>query len=193
MRADHTPPQEGAVPPPPEAVAMLHALRAEAPLPAKGQWDMVAAWKAAHAAGTLPAGLLADVALLLLQTLTEADGSLDMVAAELLHHHGEARHIAPLRAVRPKLRPRMALRDWRLEVDRAIAMLEARAAGRCDCSVHASHSAPVMFSGCDVESEQTDTANYLIRYQVRCTACGRRWQIEEQHGYHYPTFSWSAA
>lgn len=176
----------------PDPRAMLTTLRSLAPLPDRAQWDLVASWKTAHADGQLAGTTLADVALLLLQTLTEADGSLDMVAAELLRHHGEARHLDPLRAVRPKLRPRTGLRDWRLEVGRAIATIEARVAGRCECSVHAQHGAPVTFSGCTVEREETDLANYAVLYDVRCDGCGRRWRVTEQHGYHYPSFGWEA-
>ena len=173
-----------------DPTAMLAALRAADPLPSRAQHELVRQWETAHAAGQLEGATLADFALLLLQTLTDEDGSLDMAAAGLLREHGEGRHLGPLRAVRPKLRPRKALRDWRLEVDRAMAMIEARVEGRCACGVHAMHGAPLTFSGCEVEDESTDLVNYSICYRVRCLGCRRRWDITEQHGYNYPTFSW---
>ncbi len=178
---------------PSDAAEMLRTLRAQAPLPDRGRWNLVERWKSAQAAGELDGERLADLALLLLQTLREDDGSLDMVAAELLRLHGGARHLEPLRAVRPKLRPRTGLRDWRLEVGRAIATIEARAQGRCECTVHAAHGAPLAPANCAVERESTDLDGYGIDYDVRCRDCGRRWQVREQYGYHYPTFNWRPA
>lgn len=174
------------------AERMLCELRALAPLPDRGRWQLVERWKAEFAAGSLDGDRLADVALLLLQTLRDDDGSLDMVAADLLRRHGSTRHLEPLRAVRPRLRPRTGLRDWRLEVGRAVATIEARVTGRCECGVHAAHGAPLGPADCEIEGEHTDLEGYGVDYAVRCRRCGRRWHVREQHGYHYPTFEWRA-
>jgi hypothetical protein len=176
-----------------DAVEMLRELRAQAGLPERGRWQLVERWKAEHAAGALDGERLADVALLLLQTLRDDDGSLDMVAADLLRRHGGPRHLEPLRVVRPKLRARTGLRDWRLEVGRAIASIEARLAERCECGVHAAHGAPLGAADCEIERVRTDHAGYGVDYEVRCRRCGQRWLVREQHGYHYPTFAWRPA
>ena len=116
-----------------------------------------------------------------------------MVAADWLRRFGRPEHLDAVRALRPKLRPRTALRDWRLEVDRAIAMLQARAEGGCGCAVDAAHGAPPVSRDYERLSDTTDRERYAIIWQVRCRSCTRRWDVVEQHGYHYPTFAWSRA
>lgn len=181
----------------------------EAPLPQTAE-AIAAALRAAHGdasqqRSTLVAQLrddaiasgttdrLADAALLLLATLRKSDGSLDMVAAELLRRYGRPDQLDALRALRPKLRPRIALRDWRFEVDRAIATLEARSEGRCSCTVDAAHGAPIVDRDHERLADHTDRERYAIVWQVRCRSCRRRWEVVEQHGYHYPTFAWSGS
>ncbi len=186
-----TKPTDGAAPPA-DPTAMLVALRAAAPAPADGQSALVRSWQAAHAAGQLSGATLADVALLLLQTLREDDDILDMAATDLLRLHGEARHLAPLRQLRPTLRPRGGFRDWRIEVARAISAIEARIEGRCSCTVDARHGAPLAPSGCEIEAEHVDVDLYIVTYQVRCGQCGSRWSVTERHGYHYPSYDWAA-
>lgn len=158
--------------------------------------SLVAALRAAHAAGapTPPLGdvepaVLAEAALLLLETLDDADGSLDMWAAGVLLDHGEGRHLDRLRAVRPHLRPRVALRDWRREVDRVIAALSARGGGACDCAAEAAHGAPVYGERWEVESEVP--GDHQTTLQVRCRLCGRGWRVVSDDSYHYPTFDWT--
>ncbi len=148
-------------------------------------------WNAQMVSGAWPAELLGDTAFLLLTTLTEEDGSLDMVAAELMQQHGQARHLDPLKAARKSLRPRVTLRDWRLEVDRAISMIEARAANECECVAQAKHGAAAGNSGFEVLSKTSDDDEFTIRYDLRCRRCGRLWLVRERHGYHYPQSDWS--
>jgi hypothetical protein len=133
--------------------------------------------------------LLGEVALVLLATLTEEDGSLDMAAAALIRQFGGPTHLERLTALRPSLRPRKALRDWRHEVGRAISTLQARADGRCTCDAEAGHGVPVRTDGFTVEAERSDVP-YTIDYEVRCDGCGRTWAVREEHGYHYPVFRW---
>lgn len=141
-------------------------------------------------AGQLAPAVLADAALHLLETLTEKDGWLDMAAAAILIEWGEARHLERLRAVRPKLRPRVALRDWRLEVSRAIDVIAARTQTACDCSAHAGHGAPVYGPQWAVENTVVHADLYATVYTVRCTRCQRLWSVEEESSYHYPVFTW---
>lgn len=172
-----------------DPAAMLAELRAA---PAKERFALACSWGAACAAGQLPGAALADMALLLLQTLSEDDDILDMQATELLREYGEPRHLEPLRKAQAGLRPRGGFRDWRLEVPRAISAIEARAEGRCECTVDARHGMALRPAGFEVEEERVDTVEYTVTFRVRCLQCRRRWEITERHGYHYPSSYWAA-
>ena len=175
-------------PPIPELLAQLRAAAAES---SSARGELLLSWESQVVDGPLDASVLADVALALLATLSEEDGSLDMVASDLLRRHGGAGHLEPLRALRPSLRPRQALRDWRIEVGRAIATIEARADGRCVCGVEASHGGPVKTGAFTIDEERSPEP-YVIEHSVRCVACERSWIVREEHGYHYPVFYWRA-
>lgn len=152
----------------------------------------ITAWRNDVTEGRLDAGVLADTALLLLETLGEADAWLDMSAAGILVELGEPRHLPRLRVVRPRLRPRVAMRDWRFEVDRAIAVITARASG-CDCTAHAAHGAPTHDPRWQTEEQLPHEEPYQTTSIVRCRRCGKRWRVIEDDSYHYPTFRWSPA
>lgn len=144
------------------------------------------------ASGELPSAILADVGLVLLASLREGDGIYeDMAWAGLLLDHGEARHLAPLQALRPKLRARTGLRDWRLEVSRAIAAIAERARGGCDCVTEASSGVPPYGGRWEVLSQRDAPEVYGAAYEVKCARCGRPWHVVEEGGYHYPIFRWS--
>lgn len=153
--------------------------------------ERVAQLNSAVARGDLPAPVLAEAALRLLASRTDADGFLDMVAVELVSSHGDPSALPRLRAMRPRLRPRVALRDWRFEVDRLIDALEARAAQRCTCGSEAAHGVPPRGPQWIVE-DSASPEPYVTRSLVRCTRCGRRWVVLEEDGYHYPIFRWAA-
>ncbi len=147
-------------------------------------------WKAAER--RLEPAVLARRAADALETMGEGDGiSWGMIACELLRRHGGAVEAERLRAFKGRLPARRALRDWRLEAARALAVIDARASGVCTCTAEARHGGPVVDPQLSVLSEEVDVAQYAVIMQVSCT-CGRRWQVHRQEGYHYPVFRWSA-
>jgi hypothetical protein len=150
----------------------------------------ITAWRRDAAEGRLDKGALADAALLFLETLREEDAWLDMSAAGILTELGEPRHLARLRAARPGLRPRVAIRDWRFEVDRTIAVIAARASG-CDCAAEAAHGAVPNDERWQTEERIADKEPYQSTSIVRCRRCGKRWRVIEDDSYHYPTFRWT--
>lgn len=172
-------------------VALVQQLRILKAQSGTATHEFLGRQRAAVEAGELAGAVLADAALYLLETLTVQDDWLDMAAAGILIDLGEARHLKPLRAVAPKLRPRVALRDWRLEVGRAIDVIAARDQSRCDCRAQASHGAPVHGSQWAVEKTAVDADQYCTEYTVRCVRCQRLWTVVEESGYHYPVFRWT--
>ena len=176
-----------------DAETMLALIRADLGVSIHAADARITAWRNDVTEGRLDAGVLADTALLLLETLGEADAWLDMSAAGILVELGEPRHLDRLRAARPRLRPRVAMRDWRFEVDRAIAVITARASG-CDCTAEAAHGAPPHDDRrWQIEEQLPDKEPYQTTSIVRCRRCGKRWRVIEDDSYHYPTFRWSQA
>lgn len=171
-----------------ELVAQLRASDRAEPSRRRGT---ISEWDGNVATGTWPAELVGDVALLLLTTLTEEDGSLDMVGAALMQRHGQDVHLKPLKRARRNLRGRATLRDWRLEVDRATSMIEARSAGTCECVPQAKHGASAKGPLFEMQKESVDKEQYSMRFEVRCRRCGTLWSVREEHGYHYPLSYWS--
>jgi len=145
-----------------------------------------------EAAGRVPGEQLARWAVDALEGMGDGDSiSWGMLACDVLRRHGGPDEAARLRAVRSRLPARRALRDWRLEVGRALSVIGARAAGGCTCAAEASHGAPAFAPQFTVASEETDHAHYAVIMQVYCR-CGRRWRVVRQEGYHYPVFRWAA-
>lgn len=127
-----------------------------------------------------------------LETMGDGDGiSWGMIACDVLRRHGTTVEGARLKAIKPQLPARRALRDWRLEATRALAVIDARAAGECTCVAEARHGGPVVAPTLTVLSEEVDVSQYAVVMQVSCT-CGRHWKVNRQEGYHYPVFYWSA-
>lgn len=177
---------------PTDAARWVAALRAAY---ARSLDDGGACWaraEAAVAAGKVPAAALARAALHALETMKAQDSiSLGMTACEALRVHGGKAELERLRAVRPKLPARIGLRDWRLEASRALAVIEARAAGSCTCAAEAARGAPVYGDEWQVESERVEVEEYCTYMIVRCTRCDSRWSVRRDDGYHYPTFAWT--
>jgi len=152
------------------------------------QWQM-----ARDAAGDDEAlrPVLAEAALRALETMGATEPtSWGMIACAVLGELGDPRLVPRLRAARPRLPARRALRDWRLEASYALACLEARAGDRCPCDVHARHGRPVHGPGWTVEDERVDVARYCIHMTVRCTRCDTRYTVLREDSYHYPVFRW---
>jgi len=142
--------------------------------------------------GELEAATLGEVAIKALETMGDDDPtSLGMSACDALRVHGSGTLVERLRAVRPGLPPRRGLRDWRVDADRALEVIEARAKGVCTCSAEASRGAPVYGNQWKVESESTDRERYCVIFEVRCTLCGTRWRVRREDSYHYPISSWT--
>lgn len=177
---------------PTDAVRWVAALRAAY---ARSLDDGGACWKHAEAAvarGTVPATALAQAALLALETMGPEDPiSLGMSACEVLRVHGGASELERLRAARPTLPARTALRDWRMEASRAIDVIQARVSGTCTCTAEAARGAPVYGEQWAVESERVDHEGYCVHIVARCTRCQSRWSVRRDDGYHYPTFAWT--
>lgn len=157
--------------------------------------DGAARWRRARAAverGDASPDTLAEAALLALETMGPNDPtSLGMSACEALVLFGGSEHLDRLRAARPRLPARKGLRDWRVDADRALQVMRARAAGQCTCAAEAARGAPVHGEQWRVESEQVDASRYCVTMVVRCTRCESTWSVERDDGYHYPTFRWS--
>ena len=137
----------------------------------------------------LPPHDAAEFALALLSGLQEAHGPLvGMACAQLLLDHGTAAQVAPLQALRPTLPGMSGLRDWRVDVDTALAAMSARAAGGCACaSVHVGNNAP---SDDRFEVLARREQPYVSELDVACRVCGKRFTVEVDDSYHYPIFRW---
>lgn len=147
-------------------------------------------WRDAEA--RMPSAALAARAMDALEAMRATDPtSWGMRACDVVRRHGGAAEAARLRAVRHRLPAVRALRDWRLEADRALSVIDARTAGRCACEAEARHGVPIAGPAWQVEHEEVDHAGYAINHRVRCAACGRRYRVVQQEGYHYPIFRWT--
>lgn len=138
---------------------------------------------------TLPSDEAAEVALQVLEHMDESTGVLaGMACAERVRQSGKAGQLARLQAARQRVPTFPGLRDWRRDVDGAIAALQALAKKGCRCaSVGANNTAPAlpMF-----QVLASNSANYVEVMQVRCELCGREYTVERDDSYHYPIFTW---
>jgi hypothetical protein len=154
-------------------------------------------WTAAHAAvaaGQVPAAALAEAALLALEQMADGDPtSLGMSACEALRQCGGASQLDRLKAARPRLPARSGLRDWRVDADQAIRVIEARVEGACTCAAEAASRAGCYGAQWQIEDERSDPAQYCVHMTVSCRSCGARWSVRREDSYHYPIFAWTLA
>lgn len=131
-----------------------------------------------------------------LQDLSSGDMLKIQEAAYWLERRRAYHLIAAMKEARKTMPPRVALRDYRLNVDRCIRVLENFQAGAlCHCNLY-SHGSDFSLNGevmdgfLTIEKETIHHEEYFTEYDAVCLPCGRRWQIKEISGYHYPTFEW---
>lgn len=132
----------------------------------------------------------AEVGLQLLERLDgRASVSVLMMCAETLRVHGEPGMLLRLRAVRGRLPTFSGVRDWRADVDRAIAEIGTRQSDGCRCvAVRAGEGAPdgEVFVVAVVAREPC-----LITMRALCRTCAREFVVVEEEGYHFPMFRWT--
>ncbi len=130
----------------------------------------------------------AEVALQLLERLDgRASVSVMMMCAEMLRVHGDPGMLLRLRAVRGRLPTFPGLRDWRADVDRAIAVIDTRQTDRCRCDAE-SEGVPdrEVFALAVIAREPC-----LITMRAVCRTCAREFVVVEEEGYHFPLFRWT--
>ena len=101
--------------------------------------------------------------------------------------NGEPGMLLRLRAVRGRLPTFPGLRDWRADVDRAIAVIDTRQTDRCRCDAE-SEGAPdrEVFALAVIAREPC-----LITMRAVCRTCAREFVVVEEEGYHFPLFRWT--
>lgn len=117
-------------------------------------------------------------------------------AAYWLERHRALHLIDTMKESRKTMPARVALRDYRLNVDRCIRVLENfRSGGKCHCNLY-DHGSDFSISGevldgfLTVEKEIVHHEEYFTEFSARCKHCQRQWLIKEIIGYHYSTFVW---
>lgn len=167
-------------PPHPTALFLLRALRE------KAIDERLALLKKLN---ELPVPERVEVALQLLEAMSETHGHVTgSRAAHVLSEHGGGPNLDRLRATRARLPAIAGLRDWRWDVDQAIAAIENRAAGRCEC-----HAAQALGQGPDdrvFRQVSSSVANFGATITLACRTCARECIVERDDSYHYPTFTW---
>jgi hypothetical protein len=109
----------------------------------------------------------------------------------IIQKYGGASKISRVEKIRSSLPPLPGLRDYRVDYDNLLEILEARENGMCECAVkirYNTHPSDPLFStiSCEFDSEA-----YLTRYLVKCNQCEKIYKVTEDIGYHYPLFQWS--
>ena len=137
----------------------------------------------------LPVPERVEVAMQLLEAMSETHGhATGSHAARVLSEHGGGPDLDRLRATRPRLPAFEGLRDWRWNVDQAIAAIENRAAGRCECQ-----AAQALGQGPDdriFRQVSSSVADFGATITLACRTCARECLVERDDSYHYPTFTW---
>lgn len=124
----------------------------------------------------------------------------DMVKIQTAAYWLEARHayhlIDRMKESRKAMPARVALRDYRLNVDRCIRVLENFQTGaKCHCNLY-HHESDFALHGetsggfLTVENSVVHRDEYFTEYFAGCNHCQRKWHVKEIIGYHYPTFEW---
>lgn len=167
-------------PPHPTALFLLRALRD------KAIDERLALLKKLN---ELPVPERVEVALQLLEAMSETHGHVTgSRAAHVLSEHGGGLELDRIRAARARLPAIAGLRDWRWDVDQAIAAIENRAAERCEC-----HAAQALGQGPDervFRQVSSAVADFGATITLACRTCARECIVERDDSYHYPTFTW---
>lgn len=87
-----------------------------------------------------------------------------------------------------------ALRDSRDCVKLALKIIEAKANGKCRCSVYVSSDQVLPESQEKyglVEILEKRDIPWEPEFDCKCTDCGQTYTVKENHEYHYPWSKWS--
>lgn len=129
----------------------------------------------------------------LLYSMTEANTILEAMRAALEIAYRQQTYILPqLKAVRLTLPARRGgFRDYRMEVDKAITVLEkAREHRLCKCEIVSEFDhAPEAHDFINISNvAQIDLYEKTITCD--CCICNRHWHVTYIDHYHYPTYRW---
>jgi hypothetical protein len=130
----------------------------------------------------------AEAALQVLERMDEATGvQAGMACANHVRESGAPAQLERLQAARARLPSFPGWRDWRADVDGAIAALESLARGNCACaSVRLTNTGPggPLFEELGSDPEKPGAS------RVRCRRCQLVWSVEVDDSYHYPIYRW---
>jgi hypothetical protein len=108
----------------------------------------------------------------------------------IIQKYGGADQISRVQKIRNTLPSLPGLRDYRVDYDELLEILEVRKKRTCECDVRTrynTHPSNPLFK---ILSSEVDTEAYVTRYFVKCK-CGKTYNVTEDGSYHFPIFQWS--
>ena len=110
---------------------------------------------------------------------------------QVLMKFGQGGDIKRLRKIRYKLPALPGMRDYRVDFDELVSVLEARQEGRCDCQVRTRNNISPKNRLFRITAEESDQEQQTTIYHTVCTLCGVKWTCVEDPTYHFPLFNWT--
>jgi len=88
----------------------------------------------------------------------------------------------------PSLPHQEGLRDYRDSVRDSIRHLESLAKGRCACAT--AQGSPGGRPEISIDSTIVHQKQHYSTLYVHCKRCGKRFEVEDDPSYHFPTYRW---
>ena len=140
-----------------------------------------------------PEEAVLEFALRVMEKYSAADGFLfSHYCRKMIEKYGGPKEIKRVKKIRYKLPPLPGLRDYRIDYDGLLEILDARKKGICECTAKTRYNTPPSDSLFTLLSTNVDTEAYLTRYTVLCKKCKTIYKVTEDDSYHFPVFEWNA-
>ncbi|MFL5728498.1 MAG: hypothetical protein ACJ75J_03330 [Cytophagaceae bacterium] len=135
--------------------------------------------------------ILLEFALGTMEKFSETDNFLVAhYCRQIIEKHSNSEQLKRVYKIRKNLPPLPGLRDYRIDYDGLLEILEARKNGQCICLAktrYNTHPSDPLF---EIISTEADSEAYVTRYRVRCRQCHTNYLVTEDSSYHFPLFQW---
>ena len=110
---------------------------------------------------------------------------------KLLETHANFSDLERIKSIAARLPAIKGLRDYRDDFKIKLPIiLTNKAKNKCACETKATNSEYIDKAYFNIDQQYVE--DYVGIYLLTCLNCQRRWKVEEDISYHYPTYRWTS-
>jgi hypothetical protein len=110
---------------------------------------------------------------------------------KLIEEYDDGSSIERVKKIRNNLPALSGLRDYRVDYDLLISILNSIIKGECICISKTQGNTSPYEELYNITSSNIVQAQYTTYYIVECKKCLSQFEVQEEQGYHYPIYRWN--